>query len=109
MLRKLIRVTLTACLLILATPFLSNAQSEKPMKTMIKGHPMYKVLEPGMIPAIFDPEFISVSEADQFYYPEEPLLAVVEGGTAKAYSTWHLDRHEIVNDSINGKAIAATW
>lgn len=85
------------------------AQREEPKKTMIRGEPMYTVLEPGAIPAIFDPEFIDVDSARSLYYPDEPLLAVVVDGQARAYSTWHLDRHEVVNDRIAGTAIAATW
>ena len=70
---------------------------------------MYTLLEPGGIPAIFEPEFVSVSEAESNYYPDEPLLVVVRGDDARGYSTWHLDRHEIVNEQINGAAIAVTW
>jgi hypothetical protein len=87
----------------------SQAQRPEPKKTEVKGHTMYTVLKPGDIPAIFDPQFISVSDADNFYYPDEPLLAIIDGDSAKAYSTWHLDRHEVVNDYINGKAITVTW
>ena len=50
-----------------------------------------------------------MAEADEYYIDEEPLLVVVDGGEARAYSTWHLDNHEIVNDYINGKAITVTW
>ena len=78
-------------------------------ETLIQGHIMTSVLKPGDIPAIFDPEFISVSEAEEYYYGDEPLIAVVDGDEAKAYSIWHLDHHEIVNDYINGKAITVTW
>lgn len=78
-------------------------------KDMIGGHVLHKVLKPGEIPAIFDPEFIKVAEADEYYYASEPLMAVVHGDVAKAYSTWHLDRHEIVNDYIQNKAITVTW
>jgi hypothetical protein len=39
----------------------------------------------------------------------EPVLGVVIGGEARAYSLWQLDAHEIVNDQIAGKAIAAAW
>ena len=30
-------------------------------------------------------------------------------GQARAYSAWHLDHHEIVNDRIGKTAIAVTW
>jgi len=88
---------------------ISMAQRPQPKETEIKGHTMYTLLKPGDIPAIFEPEFISISEADKFYFPEEPLIIVVDGGEARAYSTWHLDHHEIVNDYINGKSITVTW
>ena len=39
----------------------------------------------------------------------EPVLGVVLNGEARAYSLWHLDAHEIVNDTLAGTAIAATW
>ena len=75
----------------------------------IGGHTMYTLLKPGDIPAIFEPEFIDFSRADSFYYADEPLIVVVEGAEARGYSIWHLDRHEIVNDYINGRAITVTW
>ena len=38
------------------------------------------------------------------------MLGVVgRDGTPKAYSAWHLDEHEIVNDLLDGEPIAATW
>ena len=73
------------------------------------GHTMYTLLKPGDIPAIFDPAFISIAEAESLYYDNEPLIVVADGNKAKAYSIWHLDQHEIVNDYINGKAITVTW
>ena len=88
---------------------ITQAQRKEPEKTEVQGHTMYTLLNPGEIPAIFEPEFIPVNNADRYFYPEEPLLVVREGGTVKAYSTWHLDRHEVVNDYIDGKAITVTW
>ena len=40
---------------------------------------------------------------------DEPVLGVVVGRDARAYSLWHLDRHEIVNDTIGKLPIAVTW
>ncbi|MCK4461069.1 MAG: DUF3179 domain-containing protein [candidate division Zixibacteria bacterium] len=87
----------------------SFAQRPEPKKTEIRGHTMYTLMEPGGIPAIFEPEFVSIETADSFYYDDEPLIAVSSGDIAKAYSTWHLDQHEIVNDYLEGTAIAVTW
>lgn len=98
---------LISYLLLAATSALS--QRPEPKKTEIQGHTMYTLLKPGDIPAIFEPEFVSAKEAESTYYPDEPLLVVVRGDDARGYSTWHLDQHEIVNEQINGAAIAVTW
>jgi hypothetical protein len=87
----------------------SFGQRPEPEKTMVKGHLMYTVLKPGDIPAIFDPEFIPISGGDEYYHPDEPLIAVTYGDSVRTYSTWHLDRHEIVNDFLDGQAISVTW
>ena len=100
---------LTIAAVLLLAPGMLLAQRAEPKKTEIKGHTMYTLMPPGGIPAIFEPEFVSVSEAKDSYYPDEPVIAVTVGGEAKAYSTWHLDHHEIVNDYIDGKAITVTW
>ena len=70
---------------------------------------VYQLLPVGAIPAIDDPEFVSGAEAELQMRAEEPVLGVVIGGEARAYSLWQLDAHEIVNDEIAGSAIAATW
>lgn len=98
-----------ALILMLALPVSTLAQRKKPKTTEIQGHTMYTLLEPGGIPAIFDPEFISIEQAETLYYDDEPLLAISVGDEAKAYSIWHLDHHEVVNDYIGGKAITVTW
>ena len=57
-----------------------------------------------------DPVFVSADEADEFLEPDEPVLGVVGAdGSARAYSAWHLEGHEIVNDVLAGLPIAATW
>jgi hypothetical protein len=77
---------------------------------MIEGEPMFTVLEEDGIPAIDEPVFVSVEEALEFMDLEEPVMGVVgKDGTAKCYSAWQLDSHEIVNDQLDGQAIAATW
>ena len=97
-------------LIVLLVVFLSISISEaqqrpEPIETEVLGHTMHTLLKPGDIPAIFEPEFTSVADARESYYPEEPLMVVTDGNEAKAYSIWHLDGHEVVNDYINGKAI----
>jgi len=75
----------------------------------VGGDDVYQVLPVGAIPAIDDPEFVRGSEADEQMATDEPVLGVIVGGEARAYSLWQLDAHEIVNDEIRGTAIAATW
>lgn len=73
------------------------------------GDPMYTVLPADAIPAIRTPEFVRGEAADSQMNPDEPVLGVVIDGDAHAYSLWQLDSHEIVNDTVGGRAIAATW
>ena len=86
-----------------------HAQRPEPKKTEVHGHTMYTLLKPGDIPAIFEPVYISVDSAVAYYHDNEPLMVIADEDSAKAYSTWHLDRHEVVNTYINGKAITVTW
>ena len=68
-----------------------------------------RVLPPDGIPAINEPTFMSVSEADGYFYGDEIVIGVVGETEQRAYSTWQLDRHEIVNDVFEGQPIAVTW
>jgi hypothetical protein len=95
--------------LILCLAETAAGQRSKSEMIELRGHTLYTVLKPGDIPAIFDPQFIPIETADSLYYKEEPLLVVTAGEEVKAYSTWHLDEHEVVNDMIGGTAIAVTW
>ena len=61
------------------------------------------------IPAIDNPEFLSVAEADGSYLPDELVIGVEFNGDARAYSVPLLSSHEIVNDTVGGEKIAVTW
>ena len=74
-----------------------------------QGDPMYTVLPLDAIPAITEPQFVSGEEAAARMSADEPVLGLVLGGEARAYSLWQLDSHEIVNDVVGGVALAATW
>ena len=74
----------------------------------LEGDKVTRLLAPDAIPAIDDPEFVKADEAI-FMADREPVIGVIVNGQARAYSTWHLDYHEIVNDRIEGSAIAVTW
>ena len=69
------------------------------------------LLPPDGIPAIDHPEFMTISEAINRGVMEdsEPVLSFGHQGVWHAYSILQLDRHEIVNDVVGGRPIAATW
>jgi hypothetical protein len=68
---------------------------------------LHVVLPRDAIPAIFDPEFEPASKAS--LADHELVIGVVGEGEQRAYSTWQLDRHEIVNDTFEGRPLAVTW
>ena len=87
---------------------LATKQPTLPRVEQIDGDRVHTLLRPDAIPAIDEPQFVQASEAT-FMRDDEPVVGVVAGGVAKAYSTWHLDHHEIVNDTLAGKPVAVTW
>lgn len=60
-------------------------------------------------PALLDPEFISVEEADLIWADTSRFLLAYTDKEAKAYSVEDMTRHEIVNDFLNGKPIMAAY
>jgi len=67
------------------------------------------VLPRDAIPAIDRPEFVPAARADRDMADEELVIGLVGEQEQRAYSTWQLDRHEIVNDTFEGRPIAVTW
>ena len=61
------------------------------------------------IPAIYDPQFLTASEAMDQFKPEELVVGVSINGEHRAYSIPQLSLHEIVNDEVGGVPIAVTW
>lgn len=99
------------CLLIKTRPMgkgIGVASDDLPQVAELEGDKVYSLIQPDRIPAIDEPLLVAAATAD-FMADDELVLGVVLGGVAKAYSLWHLDRHEIVNDRLGGEAIAATW
>ncbi len=69
------------------------------------------LLPPDGIPAIDNPEFLTIQETINRGVMEdsEPVLSFGHQGVRHAYSVFQLDQHEIVNDVVGGLPIAATW
>lgn len=67
------------------------------------------LLPPDAIPAIDNPQFLSASEADAYYDPDELVMGVTFNRDTRAYSVPFLSNHEIVNDTVGGVKIAVTW
>lgn len=88
----------------------SAAQRTKPVEEKVGDGTLLHVLPADAIPAVDNPVFISAKEADRQMKPDEPVLGIYDGRVAKAYSLWHLDQHEIVNDRMPKLGpIAVTW
>lgn len=88
-----------------------SAQRRPIQEEKIGDGTMVTVLPQNAIPALTNPVFLSQAEAESLMAEDEPVLGLVDPvtGQAKAYSLWHLDRHEIVNDRLGNKPIAVTW
>jgi hypothetical protein len=61
------------------------------------------------IPAIDAPQFVTVSEADVWLQPQEPVVLVAIDGDARAYPIQILMWHEIANDTVGGVPVAVTF
>ena len=62
-----------------------------------------------VFPALLDPEFISVKEADSIWADDARFIVAYAGDEVKAYSVKDLTRHEVVNDELNGEPIMAVY
>lgn len=77
------------------------------VEATIEGDPLVRLLPAEGIPAIDDPRMVPAAESG--LRDSDPVIGVVEGSHARAYPTWILDGHEIVNDRLGERPIAATW
>ncbi|MDA1314113.1 MAG: DUF3179 domain-containing protein [Acidobacteria bacterium] len=61
------------------------------------------------IPAILNPKFVSVEEANGWLAPSEPVLMVKHAGEARAYPLQILIFHELANDQIADLPILVSY
>jgi hypothetical protein len=61
------------------------------------------------IPALDAPRFVTVSEADAWLKPNEPVISFQVGSDVRAYPIQILVWHEIVNDRVGGVPVAVTF
>jgi hypothetical protein len=61
------------------------------------------------IPAVDNPQFITVAEADEFLEDLEPVIFFQIGDDARAYPLQILTWHEIVNDVVDGSPVTITF
>jgi hypothetical protein len=87
----------------------SGERPQPKVAFVVDGDPVMKLLPKDAIASVDEPVMVPVSEGDKFMRDEEMVLGVFADGEARAYSTWHLDHHEIVNDRLGETPIAATW
>lgn len=88
--------------------YVAPASAKKPTPTSgPQRDPIVQVLDRDAITAIRDPRFVPADKAK--LADGEKVLGVVIGGEARAYPLIDLDAHEVVDDVVGGKPIAATW
>ena len=61
------------------------------------------------IPAIDNPRFVSVREADDWIGEREPVIVFEHDGDVRAYPWQILIWHEIVNDEVGGLPVTVTY
>ncbi len=75
-----------------------------PLEEILPGGP-----PPDGIPAIDRPVFVGPAAAAQWIRPKEPVLALEVNGDARAYPLQIFMWHEIVNDTVGGTPVVATY
>jgi len=61
------------------------------------------------IPALVNPKYVSVAEANSWLHDQEPVILVRVGDDVRAFPIQILLWHEIVNTTIGGAPIAVTY
>ncbi len=92
-----------------ATAASTPAEPEEPREPGDPDLEIVTLLPPDAIPAIDNPRFITAEEADRQLALSDLVIGVSIDGEHRAYGAAFLSAHEIVNDTLGGRAIAVTW
>lgn len=92
-----------------ATPASTPARQEEPRAEAEVPLEIVTLLPPDAIPAIDNPRFISAEAANGQLSRSDLVIGVSIDGRHRAYGAAFLSAHEIVNDTLGGRAIAVTW
>lgn len=87
----------------------AQAEPEEPREPGDPDLEIVTLLPPDAIPAIDNPRFVTAEEADRQLTLSDLVIGVSIGGEHRAYGAAFLSAHEIVNDTLGGRAIAVTW
>ena len=94
------------------TPKTADSQSSVPpggSKEPTKELVLKDVRKRDAILAVFEPSFVSATEADELMASSELVLGLSVGAESHAYSIPYLSGREVVNDVVGGKPVALTW
>jgi hypothetical protein len=61
------------------------------------------------IPAVDNPQYVSIDEADDWIEALEPVILLQSGESARAYPVQILMWHEVVNDVLGGEPVVVTF
>lgn len=103
-LRIALWLTVSGLLLSLAAPCLTAQEARIDVREIVT------LLPKDAIPAIRNPALLLVpADIVSGVRDSDQILGVVIGGESRAYPIPFLSWHEIVNDTVGGMPIAATW
>ena len=75
-----------------------------PLSEVASGGPPRDAITP-----LDSPGFVEATRAEAWLRPNEPVIAVTEGVTSRAYPLQILIWHEIANDTIDGRPVVVTF
>ncbi len=90
-------------------PTAQPTPTSTPSVNMDRDLQIVTLLRKDAIPAILEPEFLTIAEADGQMTEDELVLGISIEGDSRAYSVNMLSRHEIANDVVGGVPVAVTW